>query len=192
MRLGATRMARSRKIDSLNREPFTKLILVLGGASSGKSDYALKLCGSMTPRAFLATGEPLDVEMSRRIRAHQKSRGQLWETIEIPVHIANWFEKEGHRYSMVLLDCLTLWLNNLLKDGVRTRQVPSQTKALLRAVRHVSGQVVMVSNELGWGLVPGDTATRQFRALAGQINQMVAAAADEVHVVISGLSFRLK
>ncbi|NKB82494.1 MAG: bifunctional adenosylcobinamide kinase/adenosylcobinamide-phosphate guanylyltransferase [Nitrospirales bacterium] len=180
------------KCEAPNHMQLTKLIFVLGGASSGKSAYALNLCEASTPRAFLATGEPLDAEMSRRIHAHQKARGKTWETIEIPLHVADWFEQEGHRYAAVLLDCLTLWLSNLQRDGVRTRQVLTRTKALLRAVRWVSGRVVIVSNELGLGLVPGDLVSRQFRTVAGQMNQLVAAAADEVHLVVSGLPLRLK
>lgn len=179
----------------VNREsshPSTQLIFVLGGASSGKSDYALKICGSTTPRAFLATGEPLDGEMRRKIRAHQKARGPQWETIDVPIAVAEWFEQEGHRYETVLLDCVTLWLSNLQREGVQPRQIPARTQTLLRTIRRAPCRVVIVSNELGLGLVPGDPESRRFRTVAGRVNQLIAAAADEVHVVISGLPLRLK
>ena len=170
----------------------SKLIFVLGGASSGKSAFALKLCGKATPRAFVATGEPLDAEMDRRIRAHQKARGKGWHTVEIPLSMTEWFRGQGSRYSGVVVDCLTLWLSNLLGKGVRPRQILVRLKEVLEASRAVPGHVVMVSNELGLGLVPGDPSSRQFRTLAGQVNQRVAETADEVYFVVSGIPLRLK
>ena len=150
------------------------------------------MCGTANPRAFLATGEPLDSEMDRRIRAHQKARGKGWQTVEIPLHLDEWFRGNGSRYSGVVVDCLTLWLSNLLREGVRSRQILVRLKELLDVSRAVPGHVVMVSNELGLGLVPGDPNSRQFRTLAGQVNQRVAESADEVYFVVSGLPVRLK
>ena len=141
---------------------------------------------------FLATGEPFDEEMKKRILVHQESRGKSWETIEVPIYLAQWFNRQGSQYSAVVVDCLTLWLNNLLRDGVRARQVPSRIKEFVRAVRVVPGRVVVVSNELGLGLVPGDPQSRQFRDLVGRMNQVVAAAADEVYFVVSGIPLPLK
>ena len=183
--------AKTKRHTKVERPP-SKLIFVLGGASSGKSSFALNICGPATPRAFLATGEPLDTEMNRRIRAHKKARGKEWQTVEIPLHMAEWFSGKGSRYSGVVVDCLTLWLSNLLREGVRSRQILVRLKELLHASRAVPGHVVMVSNELGLGLVPGDPHSRQFRTLAGQVNQRVAEAADEVYFVVSGIPLRLK
>ena len=170
----------------------TTFICILGGASSGKSEFALKLCRTTKPRAFVATGQPLDAEMAKRIRSHRRSRGLGWKTVEIPVKVEEWFRRDGPLYSVVVVDCMTLWLSNLQRDGARMRQILSRTKKFSRAVRHVPGRVVVVSNELGFGLVPPDPTSRRFRDLSGQVNQIIAAAADEVYFVVSGLPLRLK
>lgn len=168
------------------------LIFVLGGARSGKSRFALHRGRRVSPRAFVATGEPCDQEMVNRIRKHQRSRGRGWVTIDVPTKISDWLAAEGSAYSSIVVDCLTLWLNNLLRDNVRPSQVPSHVRAFLRAARACPGQVVVVSNELGLGLVPGDAISRAFRDVAGRMNQLVAAEADEVYFLVSGLPLRLK
>ncbi|MEO8325277.1 MAG: bifunctional adenosylcobinamide kinase/adenosylcobinamide-phosphate guanylyltransferase [Nitrospirota bacterium] len=170
----------------------SKLIFVLGGARSGKSTFALQQGKSQSPRAFVATGEPFDQEMAGRIQKHQRSRGRGWATIEIPTRISEWLAEEGSGYSSIVVDCLTLWLNNLLRDKVRPSQVPTHVRAFLRSARACPGQVVVVSNELGLGLVPGDAISRSFRDVAGRMNQLVAAEADEVYLLVSGLPLRLK
>lgn len=170
----------------------SKLIFVLGGARSGKSSFALQQGKGKAPRAFVATGEPFDQEMVARIRKHQQSRGKRWVTKEVPINLAAWLEHEGADYPIVVVDCLTLWLNNLLRSKVRASRVLSQVRKLLKAIRACPTQVVMVSNELGLGLVPGDSVSREFRDLAGRMNQLVAAEADEVHFLVSGLPLRMK
>lgn len=169
-----------------------RLIFVLGGASSGKSAAALALAGKGAPRAFVATGQPLDEEMTARIRRHQDSRDKGWRTEEVPVDVAGWFEKHGAAYRVVLLDCLTLWLSNLQGAGLPDRRVPGLVAGLLQAIRQARARVVVVSNELGLGLVPTDAAARRFRDLAGLVNQQFALEADEVHVVFSGIPVRIK
>ena len=169
-----------------------KLIFVFGGARSGKSSFALQRGTVHSPRAFLATAEPLDSEMVRRIKTHRRSRGRGWATFEIPTQLAEWFTAEGERYSSVVVDCLTLWLNNLLREKVRPAQAMTHVRKILRGIRASSGQVVVVSNELGLGLVPGDAVSRVFRDVAGRMNQLVAAEADEVYFLLSGLPVRLK
>ena len=130
--------------------------------------------------------------MASRIQKHQRSRGLGWATIEISTRISEWLLEKGSGYPSIVVDCLTLWLNNLLRDKVRPSQVPTQVRAFLRAARGCPGQVVVVSNELGLGLVPGDAISRSFRDVAGRMNQMVAAEADEVYFLVSGLPLRLK
>ena len=170
----------------------SKLIFVLGGARSGKSSFALQQGKLQSPCAFLATAKPFDTEMAGRIQKHRQSRGRGWVTFEVPIQLTEWFAADGAKYSSVVVDCLTLWLNNLLRDKVGARQIPSHVRKLLKAIRACPSQVVMVSNELGLGLVPGDAGSRKFRDLAGRMNQLVAAEADEVHFLVSGLSLRLK
>ena len=169
-----------------------RLILVIGGASSGKSTFALKLAGEKAKRAFVATGEPLDDEMTARIRRHQVSRGPGWDTAEVPEDLEAWFREHGRVYRAVVLDCLTLWLSNLTARGVPDAHVPERMDRLLRAIRASRARVVVVTNELGLGLVPVDASTRRFREVAGRINQQVGVAADEVYFVVGGLQLRLK
>ena len=146
----------------------------------------------MSPRAFLATAEPLDSEMASRIQKHKRSRGAGWTTFEIPVELAEWFTDHGENYSSVVVDCLTLWLNNILREKVSLGQVLTHVRKFLKAMRACPSQVVMVSNELGLGLVPGDALSREFRDAAGRINQLIAAEADEVYFLVTGLPLRLK
>lgn len=169
-----------------------RLVFVIGGAASGKSEVALRLAGHRRPRAFIATGQGLDEEMAERIARHQAARAPDWHTVEIPMDIESWLIKEGPNYQTILIDCLTLWLNNLVMAGDKDSMIRERTGALLRAVRYTKARVVMVSNELGMGLVPVDRSSRVFRDLAGRINQQIAAEADEVYLVISGLPLTLK
>ena len=169
-----------------------KLILVLGGAASGKSQAALDLAGRRGPRAFVATGQALDREMKVRIERHQATRSSDWETAEIPNDIAQWLSKNGHNFQTIVLDCLTLWLSNFKAKNVADSLILEATAVLLRTIRGTRARVVIVSNELGLGLVPATKAVRAFRDLAGRVNQQVAAEADEVYLTISGLPLRLK
>ena len=169
-----------------------ELIFIVGGARSGKSDFALKFTRSLKPRAFIATAEPLDQEMTIRIRKHQRSRRGAWDTVEVPVEMSLWFRTKGKGYQSVVVDCLTLWLSNILGDEKLRKKFPSLLKDFLKSVREVPGRVIVISNEVGLGIVPADPDTRQFRDMAGRMNQQVASAADEVYFVTSGLPLRLK
>lgn len=169
-----------------------RLILLVGGAASGKSRAALELAGPGLPRAFVATGQPLDEEMAERIRRHQAERSCEWETIEIPVEVPPWLEREGPRYQVIVFDCLTLWLSNLCASGAPEDEVLRRATTLVTSMREIKRRVIVVTNELGMGLVPADAETRRFRSLAGAINQLIAREADEVYAVLSGLSVRLK
>ena len=170
----------------------SRLIFVLGGARSGKSSFALQQGKGKNLRAFLATAEPFDSEMTIRIQKHQRSRGKGWKTFEVPIQLTEWFESDGVYYSSVVVDCLTLWLNNLLREKVQARHIPSRIRKLLKTMRACPAHVVIVSNELGLGLVPGDAVSRKFRDVAGRINQLVAAEADEVYFLVSGIPLRVK
>lgn len=174
------------------RKGRSKVILVLGGAASGKSQAALDLAGQAGPKAFVATGQALDGEMKARIQRHQATRSSDWMTAEVPTDIAKWFNDNSTSYQTIVLDCLTLWLSNLRGQNLRDVAISEATTDLLHAVRATRARVVIVSNELGLGLVPATKAVRAFRDLAGRVNQQVAAEADEVYLTISGLPLRLK
>lgn len=173
-----------------------RLILVIGGASSGKSGVALNLAAKGLARgearAFVATGQALDEEMTVKIQRHRASRGSAWDTHEVPVDLAVWLEKHGSACRAIVLDCMTLWLSNLRERGVSDEKIPGSLAALIQAIRATSARVVVVTNELGQGLVPQEAAARRFRELAGQVNQQVAAEADEVYFVVSGVPTRIK
>ncbi|WHZ15085.1 MAG: adenosylcobinamide kinase/ Adenosylcobinamide-phosphate guanylyltransferase [Nitrospira sp.] len=170
----------------------SRLVLVLGGASSGKSQAALELAGRSGPKAFVATGEALDGEMADRIKRHRATRSAEWVTAEVPRELAAWFRSEGKAYRTIVVDCLTLWLSNLCGRRITDKDITEPVDDLLQAIRAVPARVVLVSNELGFGLVPANRSARAFRDLAGGVNQQVADAADEVYVVISGQSLKLK
>lgn len=186
-------MSRRRPTDAMNRRKAAgRLVLVLGGAASGKSQAALALAGETEPKAFVATGQALDGEMAERIARHRASRATEWITAEVPVDPATWFRKEGTGYRTIVMDCLTLWLSNLRGRHVRDSAVPTRVADLLDAVRTTEARVVLVSNELGLGMVPTSRSARAFRDLAGRVNQQIAAEADEVYFVVSGIPLRVK
>jgi len=134
----------------------------------------------------------LDREMASRIERHRSTRSADWETVEVPVDIAAWVNKNSKSYQSIVIDCITLWLSNL--RGLRSSDLAvfEATADLLQTIRTTRVRVVIVSNELGLGLVPATKAVRAFRDLAGRVNQQVAAEADEVYLTISGLPLRLK
>lgn len=177
---------------SNRRKARGRIILVLGGAASGKSDVALRLGGSKRPKAFVATGQSLDAEMADRIARHQSTRSSDWETVEVPVELAAWFAQQGKQYRTVVLDCVTLWLTNLQGQGVQEPAIIGKVSEWLKAARASKAQVVIVSNELGMGLVPFEPTARIFRDWAGRVNQQIAAEADEVHLVIGGIEMKVK
>jgi adenosylcobinamide kinase/adenosylcobinamide-phosphate guanylyltransferase len=172
------------------------LVLVLGGASSGKSDVALQLAekgiGPTARRAFVATAAGLDEEMAMKIARHRQSRSSAWVTAEVPVDLTAWFNEEGRHYRVILVDCLTLWLSNHCELGRKERDILEDVRVWLRAIRRSAARVVLVSNELGMGLVPVDARSRRFRELAGEVNRLVAQEADDAYFVVSGMCLSLK
>ena len=170
----------------------SRLILVLGGAASGKSQAALERAGRIGPKAFVATGQALDREMAARIARHRATRSADWATAEVPRELAAWFRSEGKAYRTIVVDCLTLWLSNVCGRRLAGSDVAGRVDDVLKAIRAVPAKVVLVSNELGFGLVPVSRSARAFRDVAGRVNQQIAEAADEVYLVISGQSLRLK
>ncbi|HEX3414996.1 MAG TPA: bifunctional adenosylcobinamide kinase/adenosylcobinamide-phosphate guanylyltransferase [Stellaceae bacterium] len=163
--------------------------LILGGARSGKSRYAERLvenaarCGT-----YLATAEAGDAEMAERIAAHKARRGPFWRTVEAPLTLASAIAAAASE-GPVLVDCLTLWLSNLLLAG---KQPDAEAGVLCRVLREAAGPIVLVSNEVGMGLVPETPLGRHFRDAAGRLNQEIAALADRVVFIAAGLPLVLK
>ena len=162
-----------------------KTSLILGGARSGKTAYALTLASP--PRTYVATATAGDEEMAARIAAHQAERGADWRLIEAPMDLANALADVSE--GTIVVDCLTLWLSNLMAED---RDIDAEIEALVAAIRVSSADVVFVSNEIGMGLVPMDALSRKFRDAQGRLNQRMAAVADSVEFVAAGLPLRLK
>lgn len=163
-------------------------ILVLGGARSGKTRRALAIADPFPVRIYIATGEPRDAEMADRIARHRRERGESWTTVEAPLDLPAAIADLPHG-SAGVADCLTLWLSNLMGAG---RDVASATEDLLSAIRACPATLVLVSNEVGLGIVPDTPLGRAFRDEQGRLNQAVAAVAAEVEFVAAGLPLRLK
>lgn len=167
-------------------------LFILGGARSGKSRYAQQLAEHCWPRpVFLATAEATDAEMAARIAKHRAARGVKWKCVEEPLDLAAGLARAAGQGDGVLLDCLTVWLGNVLhKEG--TTGVAARQQALLAAVRARTSALILVSNEVGLGIVPEHPLGREFRDLAGWLNQTLAAEADAVAFIAAGLPLMLK
>ncbi len=167
-----------------------RLTLVLGGARSGKSGHAERLVeGSGLACHYLATGTPSDAEMAARIAAHRARRGDRWTLHEEPLALAASLERITAPGRAVLVDCLTLWLTNLM---LAERDLAAETDGLLAALASCRGPVVMVSNEVGQGVVPLNAMARAFVDATGHLHQRIAAVADRVDLVTAGLPLTLK
>jgi adenosylcobinamide kinase / adenosylcobinamide-phosphate guanylyltransferase len=177
-----------------------KLILILGGARSGKSDLAQKIAvRNYRDVLFVATAEAGDAEMAARITAHQASRPANWKTLEAPRHVGSSLLELQPAADVILLDCLTLLISNLIAFGENglgpkeaDRVVDSEIDELLRAYRLLGVDWIIVSNEVGLGLVPPYELGRTYRDVLGRANQRLAAAADEVYFMAAGLPLKLK
>ena len=165
-----------------------KLSLVLGGARSGKSRYAESLIAALPPPwNYVATAEPGDAEMTERIASHRARRGASWCTIEAPRDLAG--SLQASNAAPALIDCLTLWLSNLMLGGA---DIEAEMERLDHALTGTAAPVVMVANEVGSGIVPDHPLGRRFRDLQGVLNQRIAARADRVVLMVAGLPLALK
>ncbi|MEM9172267.1 MAG: bifunctional adenosylcobinamide kinase/adenosylcobinamide-phosphate guanylyltransferase [Pseudomonadota bacterium] len=161
--------------------------LILGGARSGKSSRAQALAEAESDtRTFIATAEALDDEMAERIARHQSDRGKGWTTIDAPLSLADALRRSTGK--VVLVDCLTLWLSNVMHH----ERDPDQETARLLETFDTPKTLILVSNEVGFGLVPETRLGRRFRDAQGRLNQAVAAACDRVELVVAGLPLVLK
>jgi len=168
-----------------------KIVLVGGGARSGKSRFAMEYAQTMGEgRIFVATAQASDAEMQGRIRRHREERGQVFVTIEEPLQLGRVL-REVKGANVVLVDCLTLWLSNLLLQGRSADDVESEVATVVAGLRLRRRHVVLVSNEVGLGLVPESPLGRAFRDIAGRAHQQLAAEADEVYLATLGLVVRL-
>jgi adenosylcobinamide kinase/adenosylcobinamide-phosphate guanylyltransferase len=172
--------------------------LILGGAQSGKSKYALRLgeeyikaTNKGTARGlYVATAQPLDQEMEEKIQRHKLERGPQWETVEEPTEVPNIIRKSSGLYPVILVDCLTLWMSNLMEH--KPNSIELSARDLFDALLETTGPIIMVSNEIGLGLVPGEAVGRKYRDLSGRLHQRLAEICDRVILVVAGLPLELK
>jgi adenosylcobinamide kinase / adenosylcobinamide-phosphate guanylyltransferase len=165
-------------------------LLVLGGARSGKSRYAQSLAEQSGKTCVLiATAEAGDAEMAKRIALHKAERGPAWRTLEAPLALADALVQVAAPETIVLVDCLTLWLTNLMLAG---RDAAAETQRLAAVIPVLGGPAIFVSNEVGTGIVPENRLAREFRDAQGRLNQRVAAACESVVLVAAGLPLTLK
>ena len=174
----------------MQRTPSRGLTLVLGGARSGKSRHAERLVlESACEPVYIATAEPQDDEMAARIAEHRARRGCTWRTVEEPVDLVRVLQRECAEGRAMLVDCLTLWLTNLM---VKELDVASETARLIRILPALPGKLALVSNEVGQGIVPSAPMARAFVDHAGSLHQRIAQVADAVVFMTAGLPQRLK
>ena len=177
----------------------SRLILITGGSRSGKSEYARHMAEALAgTRVFIATCPALDAEMTERIRKHQEKRRERgWQTVEEPLDLAGAL-RQSACFSVLLVDCLTLWVNNLLHDAhqagktITEEDMAQKCREVVQVCPDLDATVIFVTNEVGMGIVPSNTLSRLYRDLVGRCNQTMAEAADEVTLVCCGLPLHLK
>lgn len=169
-----------------------KITFVLGGARSGKSAFVLGLAKKYKRVAFVATAEALDKEMRQRINLHREARPKHWAIFEESRDLIPLLERKTSKFEIIIIDCLTLWISNLLLKGAREAVIESETRKMIACLKKIKSKSFIVANEVGLGIVPENKLARTFRDIAGRINQIVAAKSDEVFFIVAGLSLQIK
>lgn len=170
------------------------IIFVTGGARSGKSDFAQNLAETLEgKRLFLATAQAFDEEMEDRIRKHREKRGDRWDTLEEPVNLGKAFRTAATSYDTILIDCFTLWMSNLLMEYPEDDTKMMETMDdFFQSIDGFHGTLIIISNEVGQGIVPDNKLARTYRDKLGFLNQRMAGKADRVHVLFSGIPVTIK
>jgi len=170
-----------------------KTILITGGCRSGKSRHALTLARNIPgEKLYVATAEALDSEMAERIAKHRQERDPGWETHEEPTELVKVFKQLETRSGVLILDCLTLWLSNLLLNNHDQEHISKEASRLMDQCEQMRCQVIIVTNEVGAGIVPENQLAREFRDLVGGVNQLVARRCEEVIHMVSGIPVTIK
>ena len=170
-----------------------KFIFILGGARSGKSRYTVELAKKINKKvAFIATCTLPDREMKERIKLHRVSRPRHWKVIEESKDLKSVIVELEDGYEVVIIDCLGLWVSNLLMEGFNDRQIRKILKELAQVISKLEFTTILVSNEVGCGIVPDNILARRFRDIVGSANQMMAEEADEVIIMQSGIPVKIK
>ncbi|HTV56522.1 MAG TPA: bifunctional adenosylcobinamide kinase/adenosylcobinamide-phosphate guanylyltransferase [Terriglobia bacterium] len=166
--------------------------LVLGGARSGKSRYAQRLASTYRKVVFVATAQPGDSEMRRKIAAHRRQRPASWKTVEAPNNLDRIIREESPGADVLVIDCLTLYLAHLMGDDGGRRAVRLRIRQVCKAIQTSRASIILVSNEVGSGIVPAFRSGRDYRDLLGELNQKIAGLADRVVLMVAGLPINCK
>ena len=171
-----------------------EIVFVIGGCRSGKSTYAMQTAEKVPAeqKIFIATCVPQDDEMKQRVARHQKERSQNWVTIEAPLGLPEAILQNSRRADVILVDCLTLWVSNLLMESGDEKKIADTISRLIDALEKATGPIVLVSNEVGTGIVPENQLARQFRDITGWVNQAVAKCANKVVWMVAGIPVTVK
>ena len=175
-------------------------ILIIGGARSGKSRFALELAPKLgEPVLFVATAEAGDEEMRQRIEEHQRARPSVWSTLEVTTHVGSQISQKIGDAQVVIVDCITLLVNNILSQyspqtsvSVIEQKVTSEINELVQCINHTKASFIIVTNEVGTGLVPANRVGRLYRDLLGKANQLLAQQVDEIYLMVAGLPVQIK
>jgi adenosylcobinamide kinase/adenosylcobinamide-phosphate guanylyltransferase len=175
-------------------QPHFRVALILGGARSGKSRYGLGLAAPFpAPRLFVATCEPRDAEMEARIEAHQRERGADWTSLEVPLDLTAALRAAQEGYGVILVDCLTMWVSNLmLQEDASPGSIQTACEHLVETVAQTVTPTILISNEVGFGIIPDNPLARQFRDQAGWLHQRLAQVADLVVLMVAGVPLLIK
>lgn len=169
-----------------------KVVFITGAVRSGKSKLAVELGEkSLKKVVFLASCSPLDKEMRERVAKHKQSRPQDWTTIEEPINVADVIKK-AKADELIIFDCLTLWISNIMCKFDKEELIDKKIEELFLALQQVKSDIIIVSNEVGWGIVPENKLARQFRDIVGITHQKLADLSDEVFLVTVGIAQKLK
>jgi adenosylcobinamide kinase/adenosylcobinamide-phosphate guanylyltransferase len=171
-----------------------RLTLITGPSRSGKTNLAVQWALSFpAPRAYIATAQNRDAEMAERIRRHQKERGAAFQTYEEPLALSGLLPKLSGSSSIILVDCLTLWVSNLLGDRGENRDgIKQPLEDLLTVLKGSKTPVILIGNEVGWGIVPDNPLARTFRDISGRLQQEIARMADQVILMVAGIPLVVK
>lgn len=170
-----------------------KMIFITGGCRSGKSSFAVDLAKKEMGRvAFIATAEGFDREMRERIKEHRRSRPAAWKTFEEPRDLSRLLASTAADFNLVIIDCVTIYLSNLLLKGHTPARIREEMRRVIRAIKESPCRFIVVSNEVGAGIVPVSAMGRKFRDIAGEVNKSLAAAAQRAYLLVAGIAVKLK
>ncbi len=165
------------------------MIFVTGGVKSGKSSFALKLSEKYNKKAFLATGVPFDEEMKKRIEKHKAERGNDFDTYEEPINVPDTLNSIADKYDVIVFECVTTYLGNLYYYGV---DIDNYLDKLLESFKNMKCELIVVTNEVGWGVIPENELARKYVETLGKLNSRIANVSDQVYLVVSGIGVRIK